>query len=100
MPEHNPCPAGRHRPGTARHRLQIVRRSLKVPAVVAVVSSLALGAASAVNAGTAGAASAAKPMLFGAAGSSRSMIQKNESIMGSKVIGARVYKTWGQTLFS
>jgi hypothetical protein len=100
MPENNPCQAGRHRPGSARHRLQIARRSLRVPLVLAVATGLSLGAASAVNAGTAGAASVAKPMLFGAAGSSKAMIQKNESIMGSKVVGARVYKNWGETLFT
>jgi hypothetical protein len=78
----------------------MARRSLKVPVVIALVTSLAAGTAATVNAGTAGAASAAKPILFGAAGSSRSMIEQNESIMGSKVVGARVYRSWGQPVFT
>lgn len=46
------------------------------------------------------AASSASPIMFGAAGSTRSMIETNESLAGRKVVGARVYRQWDQSLFS
>lgn len=48
----------------------------------------------------ASAASSSDPIMFGASGSSRSMIQANEKLAGQRVNGARVFKKWDSALFT
>jgi hypothetical protein len=85
---------------TARHRLQSVRRSLRLPLVLAVSAALAGGVVVGISPDTADAAAVDSPIVFGAAGSSRQMIEQHEKVLGSKLNGARVYRSWGQPVFS
>ena len=81
---------------SARHRLEMVRRSLRTPIALVSAAALALGL---VSAASASAASSSQPVMFGAAGSSKAMIQQNEKVLGGTLHGARVYRSWGQPVF-
>ena len=84
---------------TPRHRLQSVRRSLRLPLALAVSAALAGSVVSGVSADSADAATVGSPIVFGAAGSSRQMIEQHEKVLGAKLHGARVYRSWGQPVF-
>lgn len=71
---------------------------------VRVLSTLTLAAVAAGTALTgaaspASAASAANPMMFGAAASTKSAVQAHERVLGSRLNGLRVYKSWDSQLF-
>ncbi len=46
------------------------------------------------------AASTAKPLMFGASGSSRALVEAHERVLGQKLRGLRVYKQWDDALFT
>jgi len=70
-------------------------RSLAALGMSAVVAT----AAFVVSAGPVAAASAQKPMMFGAAASTRVAVQEHEVVLGSRLNGLRVYKSWDSDLF-
>ncbi len=40
------------------------------------------------------------PLMFGASGSTRELVQSHERVLGQKLFGLRVYKDWDDTLFA
>ena len=74
-------------------------RTARRAAAALSVAALSLGLAT-VPAGTATAASASAPMIFGAAGPSRTVIEDHEQLLGGRLNGLRVYKQWDDKLFT
>ena len=61
---------------------------------------LSLGLATVpVGAGAASAASVSSPIIFGAAGPSRNVVEDHERVLGGKLNGLRMYKQWDDRLF-
>lgn len=67
-------------------------------AALLTAAALCLGLAT-VPASTATAASASAPIMFGAAGPSRSVIEDHERVLGGKINGLRTYRSWDGKLF-
>lgn len=84
------------RPSVIHNR---ARRGVPVVVVGALASALAATVMIAPIA-PASAASNSDPIIFGASGSTRSMIEKNEQLAGQRVNGARVFKKWDNKLFT
>ena len=78
------------------------RRGRRGSRAVGLLSAAVLGLGVAtvpVGAGTASATSASSPVMFGAAGPSRSVVEDHERVLGGRLNGLRVYKAWDQRLF-
>ncbi len=68
--------------------------------MAALATSVLAGTLLTVPTAPAQAASASLPIMFGASGSSRELIESHERVARTKVRGARVYKQWDSPLFS